>query len=147
MGFFSTIGSGIDYVCGLVWRGLKAIWSVIKKIVSVLIDWTVSIVKWLTKAAAKVAGAIIAAVVVFFIWIFGDDGNGGIDPPTGGETNLGEEIKNKLGGDHKVIVVKGVFNKDTNSLEGETEIERSNKISSEVKQQTGGNRFAELQVE
>lgn len=146
MGFFTTIGKGIDALCGLVWRGLQALWSIIKKVFSKIVEWTLSIVGWLAKVAVKVAAATVAAVVVFFIWIFGEDD--GLESQTGSESTLENNIKDKLNDpNRKIIVVKGVFNKDTQKIEGDTEIEASNTISSQVINQTGGNRFAELQAE
>lgn len=148
MSFFETIGRGIDAFCSLVWKGLQAVWGLIKKVVSTIIGWTISIVGWLGKAAIGLSAAITAGVIVFFIWIFGDDEDGELEPQNGGESQLENELKKKLNDPtRKIITVKGVFNKQTGEVHKNTEIESSDNISTSVTEQTGGSRFAELQAE
>ena len=148
MSFFETIGRGIDAFCSLVWEGLKAIWEGIKKVLSIILDWTISIVKWLAKAALGLAAGIVAGIIVFFIWIFGPDDDNELDNPTPGEETLEKELKKRFADPNKkIITVKGVFNKNTGEIHKNTEIEASNSIDSSVLKQTGGSRFAELQGE
>ena len=148
MPFFETIGRGIDAFCSLVWKGLQAVWGLIKKVVSTIIGWTISIVGWLVRAAIGLSAAITAGVIVFFIWIFGDDEDGELEPQNGGESQLGRELGKRLNDPNRpIITVKGVFNKQTGELHKNTEIESSNNISTSVTEQTGGRRFAELKAE
>lgn len=141
MGFFSTIGNAIGAFCSAVWKGLQAIWSLIKKTVSTLLSWAGSILGWL----GEIAAYLVIGVVVAFIWIFGDDDD--LESSDSDEEELGNKIGRKLNDpNHKKIIIKGVFNKQTGELQKTTEIEATNSISTEVKQQTGNKRFAELEL-
>lgn len=142
MGFFSTIGNAVGAFCAAVWKGLQAMWSFINKVVSTLLTWAGAILNWL----CSVVGMLIVGVIVAFIWIFGDDDD--LEDEDGDEKKLGEQIGRKLNDPtRKKIVIKGVFNKETGELLNKTEIESTNTISTEVKQQTGNKRFAELEIE
>lgn len=142
MSIWSTIGQAIGAFCTAVWKGLQAVWGLIKKVVSTLLSWAGSILGWF----GKIAAYLIVGVVVAFIWIFGDDDDlEGQDPS---EKELGYKINNKLNNpNHKKIIIKGVFNKKTGEILDKTEIETTDTISSDVKKQTGGERFAELEAE
>lgn len=145
MEFFETIGQGIATFCKTVWNGLKAIWNFIVKVVTTLCSWSVSILGWLGEVALEFATLVTIGVVAIFIWIFGDDDD--LEDETPGEGELGREIGDKLGKPHKKIIVKGVFNKDTKQIEKKTEIEATDQISADVKSQTEGKRFAEIECE
>lgn len=145
MGILQTIGQGVATFCRTVWNGLKAVWGLIVKVVTKLCSWAVSILGWLGKVATEFATLLAIGVVVLFIWIFGDDDD--LDDETPDEGDLGKQIGGKLGQPHKKIIVKGVFNKNTQQIEKKTEIEATDKISSDIKAQTGGNRFAEIECE
>lgn len=141
MGIFSTIGQAIGTFCAAVWKGLQAIWSLIKKVVSTLFDWAVSVLGWAVGLAADIVAGIIAGTIIAFIWIFGDDDE--MEGEDDDEKNLGQKIGEKLGTKHPVI--KGVWDKQKKALLKETEVEATNTISSSVKTKTGGSRFAELE--
>ena len=142
MSIWTTIGDAISAFCTAVWKGLQAIWGIIKKVVSTLLSWAVSILGWF----GKVAAYLIVGVIVAFIWIFGDDDDLENQDPS--EEELGNKINDKLNNPkHKKIVIKGVFNKQTKEVLNKTEIESTDTISSDVKKQTGGERFAELEAE
>lgn len=145
MGILQTIGQGIVTFCQTVWNCLKAIWDIIVKVVTTLCSWAVSILGWLGKVAYEFGTLLADVVVVLFIWIFGDDDD--LDDETPDENDLGKQIGNKLGTPHKKIIVKGVFNKNTQQIEKKTEIEATDRISADIKAQTGGNRFAEIECE
>lgn len=145
MGILQTIGQGIVTFCQTVWNSLKAIWDIIIKVVTTLCSWAVSILGWLGKVAYEFGTLLADLVVVLFIWIFGDDDD--LDDETPDENDLGKQIGNKLGTPHKKIIVKGVFNKNTQQIEKKTEIEATDRISADIKAQTGGNRFAEIECE
>ena len=145
MGIIQTIGQGIATFCKTVWNGLKAIWGFIVKVVTTLCSWAVSILGWLGKVAVEFATLLAVGIVVLFIWIFGDDDD--LDDETPDENDLGKQIGDKLGHPHKKIIVKGVFNKNTQQIEKKTEIEATDRISADIKAQTGGNRFAEIECE
>lgn len=142
MSIWSTIGQAISAFCTAVWKGLQAIWGIIKKVVSTLLSWAVSILGWF----GKIAAYLIIGIVVAFIWIFGDDDD--LEDQDPAEKTLGENINEKLNNPkHKKIIIKGVFNKETGKVLDKTEIETTDTISSDVKKQTGGDRFAELEAE
>ena len=148
MGLFSIledIGEAFGSFCSAVWKGLKAVWGFIKKVVSTLFSWTVAVIGWLANLAADVIALILAGVIITFIWIFGLDDD--YESETQDEKNLGKQIGDKLGKPHKKIVIKGVFNKNTKEIHKATEIEATEKISAEVKAQTGSSRFVEIQHE
>lgn len=141
MSIWSTIGQAIGTFCTAIWKGLQAVWGQVKKVFTTLLSWAGSILGWF----GEVAGSLIVGVVVAFIWIFGDDDElGPQDEPV---DELGRKIGEALGKPHKKIVIKGVFNKQTGKVSEKTEIEATDVISSEVKQQTGCERFAELEAE
>ena len=109
---------------------------------STLLSWAGSILGWF----GDIVAYLIVGVIVAFIWIFGDDDE--LDSQDDSEKDLGEKINDKLNNPkHKKIIIKGVFNKQTGKVSEKTEIETTDNISSEVKQQTGGERFAELEAE
>lgn len=140
MSIWSTIGQAIGTFCTAIWKGLQAVWGLVKKVFTTLLSWAGSILGWF----GEVAGSLIVGVVVAFIWIFGDDDElGPQDEPV---DELGRKIGEALGKPHKKIVIKGVFNKQTGKVSEKTEIEATDVISSEVKQQTGCERFAELEA-
>lgn len=142
MSILSTIGQAIRTFCIAVWKGLQAIWSLIKKVISTLLSWTVSILGWFSEIAAY----LVVGVIVAFIWIFGDDDD--LEAQNSSEKELGDKINDKLNNPkHKKIVIKGVFNKQTKEVLKQTELESTDSISSDVKRQTGGERFAELEAE
>ena len=142
MSIWTTIGEAIGAFCTAVWKGLQAIWSIIKKVISTLLSWAVSILGWF----GKIAAYLIVGVIVAFIWIFGDDDD--LENQDPAEEELGNKINDKLNNpNHKKIVIKGVFNKQTKEVLNKTEIESTDAISSDVKKQTGGERFAELEAE
>lgn len=145
MGILQTIGQGIATFCTTVWNGLKAIWNFIVKVVTTLCSWAISILGWLGKVAAEFATLLAIGAVVLFIWIFGDDDD--LEGETPDEHDLGNKIGEKLDKPHKKIIVKGVFNKNTKKIENKTEIEATDKISTDVKQETDGKRFAEIECE
>lgn len=145
MGIIQTIGQGIATFCKTVWRGLEAIWDFIVKVVSTLCSWAVSILGWLGKVAVELGSLLAVGIVVLFIWIFGDDDD--LDDETPEEKDMGKQIGTKLKQEHPIIVVKGVFNKNTQQIENKTEIEATNRISADIKAQTRGNRFAEIECE
>ena len=70
-----------------------------------------------------------------------------LEGETPDEHDLGNKIGEKLDKPHKKIIVKGVFNKNTKKIENKTEIEATDKISTDVKQETDGKRFAEIECE
>ncbi len=142
MSILSTIGQAISTFCIAVWKGLQAIWSLIKKVISTLLSWAVSILGWFSEIAAY----LVVGVIVAFIWIFGDDDD--LEAQNSSEKELGDKINDKLNNPkHKKIVIKGVFNKQTKEVLKQTELESTDSISSDVKRQTGGERFAELEAE
>lgn len=142
MSILSTIGQAIRTFCIAVWKGLQAIWSLIKKVISTLLSWAVSILGWFSEIAAY----LVVGVIVAFIWIFGDDDD--LEAQNSSEKELGDKINDKLNNPkHKKIVIKGVFNKQTKEVLKQTELESTDSISSDVKRQTGGERFAELEAE
>lgn len=142
MSIWSTIGQAIGAFCTAVWKGLLAVWGLIKKVVSTLLSWAGSILSWF----GRIAAYLIIGVVVAFIWIFGDDDD--LEDQDPSEVELGRKINDKLNNpEHKKIIIKGVFNKQTGQVIDKTEIETTNTISSDVKRQTGGERFAELEQE
>lgn len=141
MSIWSTIGQAIGTFCTAIWKGLQAVWGLVKKVFTTLLSWAGSILGWF----GKVAACLIVGVVVAFIWIFGDDDE--LGPQDEPEDELGRKIGEALGKPHKKIVIKGVFNKQTGKVSEKTEIEATDVISSEVKQQTGCERFSELEAE
>lgn len=142
MSILSTIGQAISTFCIAVWKGLQAIWSLINKVISTLLSWAVSILGWFSEIAAY----LVVGVIVAFIWIFGDDDD--LEAQNSSEKELGDKINDKLNNPkHKKIVIKGVFNKQTKEVLKQTELESTDSISSDVKRQTGGERFAELEAE
>lgn len=142
MSILSTIGQAIGAFCVAVWKGLQAVWNFVKKVFSTLLSWTGSILGWF----GNIAAYLIVGVIVAFIWIFGDDDD--LEKPEDSEKDLGNKINDKLNNPkHKKIIIKGVFNKQTGKVSEKTEIESTDTISSDVKQQTGGERFAELEAE
>lgn len=142
MGIWATIGQAVGAFCTAVWHGLQAIWGIIKKVASKLLSWAGSIMGWF----GKIAAYLIVGIIVAFIWIFGDDND--LEEQESSEKELGDRINGKLNNpNHKKIIIKGVFNKQTGELVEKTEIESTDEISSEVKKQTGGERFAELEAE
>lgn len=141
MSIWSTIGQAIGTFCTAIWKGLQAVWGLVKKVFTTLLSWAGSILCWF----GEVAASLIVGVVVAFIWIFGDDDE--LGPQGEPEDELGRKIGDALGKPHKKIVIKGVFNKQTGKVSEKTEIEATDVISSEVKQQTGCERFAELEAE
>jgi len=144
MSIWNAIGQAIGTFCAAVWKGLQAVWGLIKKVVSTLLSWAVSILGWLAKLATNIVGAIIAGVIVAFIWIFGDDDD--LEDETPDEGELGRKINEKLNNPtHKKVVIKGLWDKQKKELVQKTEIESTNTISSDVKEQTGGERFAEIE--
>lgn len=145
MGFFNTIGQGISTFCKTVWKGLQAVWGLVKKVVSTLFSWAGSVLNWAANLAADIITGITVGVIVAFIWIFGDDDD--LEDEDSDETELGNKINEKLGNSHKKVIIKGLWNKEQKKLVKETEIETTDRISSEVKQQTGGSRFAEIASE
>lgn len=146
MGILQTIGQGVATFCRTVWNGLNAIWGLIVKVVTKLCSWAVSILGWLGKVATEFATLLAIGVVVLFIWIFGDDDD--LDDETPDENDLGKQIGGRLGQPHKkIFIVKGVFNKNTQQIEKKTEIEATDRISADIKAQTGGDRFAEIEFE
>lgn len=145
MGIFQTIGQGIATFCKTVWNGLKAIWGFIVKVVSTVCSWAVSILGWVGKVAAEFATLLAIGAVVLFIWIFGDDDD--LEDETDDETDLGNKIRGELNKPHKTVIIKGVFNKEKNQLESKTEIEATDKISTDLKNTAEGKRFVEIQCE
>lgn len=146
MGFFSTIGQGISTFCVTVWKGLQAVWELIKKVVSTLFSWTKSVLNWAANLAMDIVDGITAGIIVAFIWIFGDDED--LEDEDSDEKGLGEKIGEKLGDpNHNKVIIKGLWNKQQKKLVKETEIETTDRISSDVKQQIGGSRFTEIASE
>lgn len=141
MSILSTIGQAVGTFCAAIWKGLQAIWGSIKKVFSALLSWLESILDWFCDVVAY----LVVGVIVAFIWIFGDDDE--LQKQDTSEIELGNKINDKLNNpSHKKIVIKGVFNKKTKEVMEKTEIESTDKISSDVIRQTGGERFAELEA-
>lgn len=105
MSIWSTIGQAIGTFCTAIWKGLQAVWGLVKKVFTTLLSWAGSILSWF----GKVAACLIVGVVVAFIWIFGDDGD--LKPQDKPEDDLGHKIGDALGKPHPIIVIKGCFNK------------------------------------
>lgn len=143
--FIQDIGGAIGTFCSAVWNGIKAVWNFIKKVVSKLFSWTVAVIGWLAELATDIVALILAGIVITFIWIFGDDSD--YEKETDDEKQLGKQISNRLGKPHGIVVLKGVFNKQTKEILKQTEIEATESIPAEVKAQTGSSRFVELQHE
>ena len=142
MSIWSTIGQAIGTFCSAIWKGLQAVWGLVKKVFSTLLSWAGSILGWF----GDIVAYLIVGVIVAFIWIFGDDDE--LDSQDDSEKDLGDKINDKLNNPkHKKIIIKVLFNKQTGNVSEKTEIETTDRISSEVKQQTGGERFAELEAE
>lgn len=142
MGIFSAIGQAVSTFCTAVWKGLLAIWDLVKKVVSTLFSWAISVLAWAAELAVDIVAGITAGIIVAFIWIFGDDSDYETQDP--GEVELGRQLSQKLDGEHKKIVINGLWDKQKKELVKGTKIETTNAISSDVKKQTGSSRFAEL---
>lgn len=143
--FIQDLGGAIETFCSDIWNGIKAVWNFIKKVVSKLFSWTGAVINWLAELATDIVALILAGIVITFIWIFGDDSDYEIE--TDHEKNLGKQLSNKLDEPHKIVVLKGVFNKQTKEMLKQSEIEATESIPAEVKAQTGSSRFVELQHE